>query len=372
MRSRRSTARTFCPFLPLPALLVCLLSFPALAELIEGRVVNRTLLRPVPGCPVSLILHGAETADTSHDTTDAEGRFRFDAPAPAEGTHLILSAPYAGVDYLHPVDGENGVEIAVYEITDADTAIALTSHHMIIDAGADEATQILIVRNSGNRTYITGEGHGHGLEVLLPDGVTNITDGPQGLHTHGQVLIDPRPVQPGGSQLMFVHALPPTRRLAQEVRYPTESVDILVTPPDSPIAESSLQDLGEATIPDGRSFRRFAGTTLNPGDRIVLQIGSSDALGEWASRETLTWGMGALAVAFALLAVFFRPRKKANVASQSGAGLEGRRTAMLEQIADLDDRFAHGDLSEADYKVRRDALKAEVVQLTQTLGETGA
>jgi hypothetical protein len=318
---------------------------------------------------VSLTRHGVETAGPAHDTTDAQGGFRFDAPAPTEGTHLVLSAAHAGVDYLHPVPDGDGepIEIPVYETTDADTAIALTSHHMIIDAQAGEATQILLVQNSGNRTYITGGGHGHGLEAFLPEGVTDITNGPQGLHTHGSVLIDPRPIQPGGSQLTFVHRMPSGARLVQEVRYPTGSVDVLVTPPDTPIAESSLEDLGEAAIPDGRRFHRLTGSTLNRGDKIVLRLGSTAALGEWLTRETLLWGMGALALAFGLLAVFFRPRKKA-----ARPTLEVRRTAILEQIADLDDRFAGGELAEADYRVRRDALKAEVVQLTQPAGETEA
>lgn len=375
MRARRSPLRTSCTLVPLAALTLAF-SSPAAAASIPGRVFNRTLSRPVPDCPVTLIRHGAQTAVTAQDTTDADGRFRFDAPLPAGDEHLILSAAYASVDYFHPVDGGSGesVEISVYETTGADTAIALASHHIIVDAAAGEVSQILIVQNNGDRTYISG--NGHGLEVPLPEGVTDITRGSQNLHTHGPILIDPRPVQPGGSHLMFVHPMPVTQRLVQEVRYPTGSVDILVAPSDTPISESSLQDLGEASVSDGRNFRRLSTTALKPGDRIVLQIGSPALLGEWISRETLIWGTGTLAVAFALLAVFFRPRQKAEIptdlSGQGGTGLEVRRTAMLEQIADLDDRFADGELPEADYRARRNALKAEIVRLTRALDSTGA
>lgn len=353
------------------ALLLLLFCPSAFAETLSGRVVNRTLSRAEAGCPVALIRHGENSADVLRDTSDAEGRFAFQVPGAPEGAQTFLSATYAGVEYHQPVEGASGdpLEIPVYEITGADTAVSIPSHHIVIEAQSGDVTQIVIVRNSGDRTFRTGEGHGHGLELPLPEGVTEITGGPQGLHTHGSILVNPEPVRPGGSQLLFSFRLPGARRLLQTVNYPTGAVDVLVTPADAPVSGAGLQDLGEVAF-QGRSFRRLTGSALSRGDRIDIRLGGPAALSdEWLSRDALKWALGGLALAFALLALFFRTGRRASApAPESGApDLGARRNALLQQIADLDDRYADGAIPEADYQARREAFKAEVVELTRAL-----
>ncbi len=365
--------RTLHPRFLLPLLSILRLQAAITAGPLAGQVINRTLSRPAAGVEVTLVRHGEGDATVVRDTTDREGRFRFEVDAATEALHTMLSAAYAGVDYRHPEVEVGGapIQLSVYETTGVDTAVALVSHHIVVDAGAGEVTQILIVENHRDRTYRTAGDHGHGLEVNLPEGVTDIAQGPQGLHTHGSLLIDPRPVEPGASQLAFSFRLPPTGSLVQEVRYPTGSVDVLVTPPDVPATGAALQDLGEVTLGE-RRFRRFSGTALNPGDRITLQIGSAGPA-DWLSRDTLKWTLGGLALAFLLLAIFFRPQKKREEVPQEHreTNLQGRRTALLEQIADLDDRLADGELSEGEHRTRREALMAEVVALTRALDTEG-
>ena len=285
---------------------------------------------------------------------------------------MLLSAAYAGVDYIHSVTpADSGeVEIPVYETTDADTAIALMSYHLVVDTHTGEAMQILIVQNRGDRTYRTGEGHGHGLEISLPEGVTDITQGPQGLHTHGSTLVDPRPVKPGGSQLTFAFRLPPSGRITQEMTYPTEALDVLVTPSETPVTGIALQDLGEIDL-GKRRYRRFSGTALKPGDRIDLQIDSATpARSSFA--EQAPWILGGVALGIGLLAVFFRAARQ-RAAPADGAKVDdgptrSRRKALMAQIVDLDDRFAEGEVAEADYQAQRATLMAEVVTLTRALG----
>ena len=376
----RPISRASCSILSLTSLLILTLSVPTPAEILSGRVVNRTLSRPAPGCVVSLTRHATAEAPVERDTTDAEGAFQFDipdAPAASDSAHTVLSAAYAGVDYRYPVDRESAdpLEIPVYEITDVDTAVALVSHHIVIDANAGELTQILIFENSGDRTYRTGEGHGHGLEAYLPEGVTEILGGTEGLHTHGRLLIDPRPVRPGRGQLVFGLQLPPDRHLVQEVRYPTGSLDILTVPADIPVTGAALQDLGEVTF-GHRSYRRYSTSALKTGDRIDVQIGPPPPDGR-PSRAGL-WGvLGALCIVMVFLAVFLRFRKKTKSPAKAGGSRSGgppnqaRRSALLREIADLDDRFAEGEISEADYRDRRDALKTELVQITRAIGPAG-
>ncbi len=337
--------------------------------LVVGRVINKTDSKPQQDCVVLLIRQADEPEIVGRDTTDERGRFSFRD----DGNDALrfLSAAYAGANYVQRLsNGPN--EIAVYETTDSDTALSVVSHHIIVDAAEKRVEQILIVENSGNRTFRTGEGHGHGLEVFLPDGVTEVRDGPQGLHTHGEILVNPDPVRPGHSQLLFAFDLPVSGRLSQTLSYPTGTVDVFVRPADAEVAAGALQDRGEVTF-EQHSFRRFSGAGFNRGDRIDLGINTSpwsfSAL--WGDTDVRFGVLLGLAIACALLAIFFRPPGKTGSPAQAPAeglpDLQARRSALMHQIADLDDRYEKGRLPEEEYRIRRNAIKAELVDMTRAL-----
>ena len=336
--------------------------------LVVGRVTNGTYSKPQQDCVVLLIRQADQPEIAGQDTTDEQGRFSFRDDIGGDAL-WFLSADYADVNYVQQLsDGPN--EIAVYETTDSDTALTVVSHHIIVDAAEKRVEQILIVRNDGNRTFRTGEGHGHGLEVFLPDGVTEVRDGPQGLHTHGNILVNPDPVRPGHSQLLFALDLPASGRLSQTVSYPTGTVDVFVRPADAEVAAGALQDRGEVTF-EQHSFRRFSGAGFNRGDRIDLGIDSSSwslsAL--WDDSDIRLGVLLGLAIGFGLLAIFFRPAaRKSSPAGTPAEGppdLQARRSALMHQIADMDDRYEQGRLPEEDYRSRRNAFKAELVEMTR-------
>ena len=351
---------------------VALLALPLTlsAETITGRVVNKTVGHSVPDVTVTLIQHGSEDVDVLRDTTDALGEFQFSIPAGSSEVPILLSTHYAGVDHHnHEAKAGSGpIELAVYETTNVDTAIAITSHHFRIDARQGSITQILVVENRGNRTFKTGEGHGHGLQIKTVGNPPEIIQGPENMHAHGGTIIDARPIQPGSNQVVFAIRIPPDGKFVQEVGYPTGSADLLVLPPDTTVVAKGLQDLGNVTFGD-KVFRRFSETDLRPEDRIDFQILSSVSTAEIAATSNqLPWILGSLAVIFAFIAIYFRPRQKIPAESvQLDRGSEARKSLLLNQIADLDTRFESGDLPETDYNSRRNALKAEVADLIRSI-----
>jgi hypothetical protein len=48
------------------------------------------------------------------------------------------------------------------------------------------------------------------------------------------------------------------------------------------------------------------------------------------------------------------------------SGLRDRRKTLLQQIADLDDRHEDGQLEDEDYRALREALIAEIVDLSDS------
>ena len=326
---------------------------------LTGHVINRTLNRPEPDIEVSYILHETGDITVVRDTTDSNGQFTLDVSSdPGADPPPMLFARYNGIDYPgNPAPAGDTVDIPVFETTDSDTAISLSSHHILIDAQAGTVAYIIIVHNRGDRTYLTGGDHGHGLEIPLPDGVTDIARAPQGVHLHGSLLVDPRPIIPGNSQTFFSFALPPSNRIAQRITYPTASLDLLVQPTDTPVSTTILRDLGDVTL-GNNVFQRFGAEQLAPGTQIDINLSSPEIA---SNLQTPIWIAAASAIAIAILVIYMRSLKTT----------PNRRTILLEQIADLDERYESGKLSEDDYKNRRNALKAEVIDLSTSEKRTG-
>ena len=360
-----------------PVLLACL--YVALtatrtvsAQTLTGTVTNKTLSHPEAGLPVQIVSHGTTDASVLVDTTDAQGRFHFDLPeAPSSEIPLLISTRYLDVDYASErvTDLSTPIEIAVYEVTDDLSDVYVVSHHIIIDAATNQASQIYIFRNDAGRTYKTGTGHGHGIEVPLPGDVTEFFGGPQGLHNHGSTLVDSRPVPPGGIQLAYSFALPSDGRFHQHLVFDTRSVDLLVTPPETPIGEASLNDVGPVTLGQ-RQYHRFGAKDLEKGQHIAFTVGGVTFVDQsgWVTEEKAPWILASLALITMIAVAFLKFGQQQQRAPASPTGELGpdlRRTALLEQVADLDDRLDAGRIEKDEHARRRDALKAEILDLTR-------
>jgi rRNA maturation protein Nop10 len=327
---------------------------PASSFALTGRVINQTLNRPEPNVEVSYIRHAQADVTILRDTTNSEGQYTIDAPTdPGADPPPMLLARYNGIDYPgNPAPAGVTVDIPVFETANSDTAISLSSHHILIDAQAQTVTYILVTHNHSKYTYLSDGDHGHGLELPLPNGTTEVINSPQGVHLHGSTLVDPRPIIPGNSQTFFTFPLPTSNRLHQRITYPTNALDVLVQPADTPITTVTLQDQGTVSL-GNNTYHRWSATNLTPGAHIDLQIESP---GTTSDPQTLTWIFGASAIVVAAFAglIHIRSRKPTS----------DRRTVLLEQVANLDQRFENGDIPEDDYKTRRYALKAEVIDLS--------
>ena len=342
------------------AVFFALLLLPTFAFALSGQVTNGTLSRPEPNVTVSYIHHAKGDVTVVRDTTDEQGRFTLDVPAdPNADPPPMLIARYKNIDYPgNPALEGGSIDIPVYEISDQDTALSVATHHVLVDLTSRQATYILIIKNSSNRTYLTGGEHGHGLELPLPEGVTDIVSAPEGVHLHGSVLVDPRPIIPGQSQAFFTFALPENNHLNQTMTYATASFDLLVQPADSKVTAESLHDHGTVNFGE-QTFQQFAGVNLIPGTRISISFGEDNG----GAPENAVIAILVIAGILLVGVIVYRVRKPK---APSPSGSRDRRTALLEQIADLDDRFEGGKISEADYRMRRDVLKSEIEDLSET------
>lgn len=343
-------------------LCLSLILFPTFIYALTGQVNNHTLSRPEANIPVSYIHHAQGGVTIVRDTTDQNGQFTLDVPSdPHADPPPMLIARYNNIDYPgNPAPNGDTVEIPVYEISDQDTSISIASHHVLVDLNTKQATYILIVKNSSKHTYLTGGDHGHGLELPLPDGVTDILRAPEGVHLHGNVLVDPRPIIPGQSQSFFTFALPANNELNQTITYATGSFDLLVQPPEANVSTTGLHNHGTVDF-GGQTFQQLATANLIPGARIGIRFGEEES-GISQNDITILAILSAIVLGAIIIVMVRRTRPKA----PTQAPTTDRRSALLEQIADLDDRFESGQLTKDVYTTRRDVLKAEVAELSET------
>ena len=101
------------------------------------------------------------------------------------------------------------------------------------------------------------------------------------------------------------------------------------------------------------SFSVLAPNNSRPGTQIDIKLSSAEIT---SNLQTTIGIIAASALALALIIIYMRSHK----------ATPNRRTILLEQIADLDERYESGKLSEPDYKNRRNALKAEVIDLSDS------
>jgi len=266
------------------------------------------------------------------------------------------------VEYAQSVSGVSTetVELAVYETTDSDSAISVSSHVFLVDAASEEVTQVLLVENSGNRTYRASAGHG--LRVPLPEGVTHIVSGPRGVHAHGDTLVDQRPVRPGRTELAFSVRLPPGRRVVQQVVYATPRLDVLVAPADAALSGEGLS-VGQQVEIRNRQFSRYSGGPVGPGESVRFLVAGLPLKGSSVAEQAV-WIVVALLLATGILTTSFlgvrgRVAKGAHAASTDP---EGSSQELLARLADLDDRFGAGGIAESEYRTTRASLKARTVE----------
>jgi hypothetical protein len=322
-----------------------------------------------------LVHHSAQTAEVLVDTTNAEGLFAFEISGePTAEVPMMLSAEYEGVPYRSDrvTDLSTDVEISVYESTDKDVTIEMISHHLIIDTKARQATQILIFQNTGDRTYKTGTGHGHGIEVPLPNGLIEAGSDIPGVHTHGSTLVDSRPVPPGRMQLSFTTDVSANGRFVQVLKYGAPSIDAFITPSTAEVSQTSMQDLGPVTLGD-RDFRRLLTENVQAGGQVYLQLAGvvpavrSGGNDPFDGSGKGPWALGGMALGALLSLAYLKMGSKDMTVVKTGSDLgpEIRRAALIQQIADLDDRLDVKNIDASEHARRRDALKAEVVDLTK-------
>jgi len=344
------------------------------AATLTGRLVNKTAGgQAVGGVEVTLTTYkdGRESGKRTA-RTNTEGRFRFaDLQAGAEWSHGA-SVNYQGGEYLaDPVsfDGgsaERAVEIPVYDATTDPRGLTVRLHHVIFDPAEDglRVTEVLLVRNPGDRTYVgdreLADGRRATLRFSLPAGSADIRYG-DGLMDCCAVpsdagFADTMNVKPGERQVAFSYTLGRGGQPVQFARaldYPTDEVDLLV-PEGARVASSpGLRADGAVNGKQGRRYTRLTAGSLAPPARLALSIGGLPAVGgRWwlPAGALLAAVLGAAGLYPLVRRRWFRGRRRGAAAPSPDFERFVRRAELRAALAALEEGRAAGNVAEEDYR----------------------
>ena len=360
-------------FVPVLVALV-VLGFPqvALAQesasgLMEGQVINGTEGgSSVAQADVVLIpfIKGVQ-GELQTTKTDDQGRFQFDQLV-TDYDYLLLFK-HMEVDYYYQVfflEGEEQifVEMQVFDSTTSDQAIRVKLAHVIMrpEKGKLGVTQVFWLENSGDRAYVgEREVNGGTLVFGLPAGATDFAVPGELIESYrlmaDRVIYD-EPFIPGEKQLDYSYqlAIPGSGECAVtfEVNYPVDEFHVMVGDEECEAISTELSIDEPIVAGDGQYFIHLAGENIAPGTIIDVNLANL-ASGGVPVVAILVPVIAVIAVIAAYLVIKKRPWLKADKVITSDNGIEARRRRLQQELAQLDDDFKQGLISEDIFKQAR-------------------
>lgn len=358
---------------------------------ISGRLVNRTPSGDGVGeQTVTLIAHDGEQQTGSWTaTTGADGTFSFDG-LPTTGQSYFLSVAYKGADYYsEPMDlsgqpKRENVELAVYDTTEDGKDVSISRSHIIMDFDASNqylvVLEALVVSNSGDRAYVGGQENAAGqketLRLPLPEGAMHVRLGEgfveDRVKVEGTVVVDTLAITPGSRQIVLNYFLPyqrPGAAAKWTLGYPTAQTSLVIKDVGQQVAFEGFKEEEKLAIA-GKNYFHLTAEDLAAGAELsvslsdipetlpqpTLSTGTSPAAGASQTPGFLVAavGLGIVGVTAGVAYPVLRRRRRVEATAAAGPG-EGEWDRLVAEIADLDDRFEEGAISQQDY----DRLRGE-------------
>ena len=384
--------------------LILSLSLPSVAAedtsgTIEGQLVNGTAGgSSVADVVVQLntLVNFRETGTPVTAKTRSDGQFTFSNLSTSPNNSYAVTLTYQDAEYFSDFiafgQGETSrsANITVYDSTNSDAALKVTTAHTIISVGKDSLDIMVIYdfTNASDRAYVgSGEimstGRRKTLTFSLPAEATEIKYG-DGLvekyilPSHGG-FIDTMAVLPEGREVVYAYKMPyggGTYKFQQKLDYPVAQFGLLVQGKDIKITSGQLADQGPLDMGTGTPYLYLTGQNLARGEIV------SATLSKPINQKMVTiWVAGALIVMIVGAGLAYRkfkgkskaqPVKVGNKpAPRAAEGIDQREQKLLAELARLDDNFAAGSIQEEAYRAQRASKKAQLVKLLNTSREAG-
>ena len=374
-------------------LLLATAAAPVWAEpndgVVTGQVLNKTAGGgPTAGATVTLVSFGRkEQKPLGQRSTqaDTDGRYTFtDLDRDANVVYLTL-ARYQNVNY--PADQpfqlqdqpSAQADIGVYETTTADDAIQLESLNLLVmgaDQGVIQGMEMGALVNKCDRTFVTENPQdqqlARAIKFSLPSGAMNVqmqtgfndqdvTSGVGGVQVTS-------PLPPGRHQFAMSFEIPYTGSnvdLSLQVPYPAASFNVYLPDSGLKLESSTLRSSGPAQL-GGQSYALYSASNLARSTMVGGQLsglGSNGAIGP-SQLALISLGVVLFVIGGGVLLLGSRARQGAAPERGPSGDTEQERLELVIRMAALDERFAAGQIGQAEYNAERARGKKRLRELT--------
>jgi cytochrome c551/c552 len=350
---------------------------------IKGSVTNKTTEKVTGGIELTLrAMLGDRVTDEKKAMTDKIGAFEFrDLPWNRSYT-IILN--YSGTEYVtdklvfYPDEDTKTLDLPVYEPTESDSEIVIRQAHTILQVSMDSISvaELLMFENKDKKIYVGSDGVDGKRETLkfrLPSDASNIQF-VHGITSENVVqtesgFSDTSAVWPGVRRVVYTYTLPfrPGKNVIEDkLIYPTDSLLLLVSDSDKNVTVEGLTG-GDIVDIQNERFLQWTGKNLKPGSKVVVAIKKSfdrEAVVKWGALcAVLLIIGGGILYAFVFKGKGLDREEDEEILSD----IENEKGILIQEIAELDDRFEEGGLDEKTYRNARMEKKERLIKLIQRI-----
>ena len=332
-----------------------------------GRISNASAGAELPeGLEVSLLgFDGESEVYRESLALEGDGSFAFEGLEYVPGRLFFTAVEHEGLTYrsdvAHAAADGSAVElpITIYETSTDPSSLRVERLHLLFDFPSEDVLRVLevwVLANDSDRVLVTP------LQIALPDDAANLSfeQGTVGgrfeLTNNGFVDLEPIPPGSGIDHLVFGFDLPISRStdFDQVMLHPVDAVTVLI-PPDGPkisgLQERGIQDVG------GIRMQSFNEIGLAEGDPLAFRVSAPPTSADFPAAAIV--GAGALAVAALVVArTWFGARTKPQEPEN-----------YVQAIAELDDDYEAGHISEREWEERRESLKRQALKQMERKGQ---
>lgn len=372
---------------------------------VEGQIEQGSAGGEQPGnLPVRLFAYlDFEQVGTFDTVADDEGRFRFEELSTSGDIDYIIDAEYTDINYssdFFKLDSEQPVQIVditVFETGDDDSLVVIPRGNLLIDhePGQLSIAQVLTFSNRADRTFtgktVAGIEQPVTVSFKVPVEATDLrfADGElDGRYLRvGDTIYDTVALPPGEEMRQsFVSYVLPIEgdgvTLTQSWTYPVEDVNLLVAELPDLVVEAGGLAYDSNDIMQDVEFELWTGGGVATGDEVVvtlaglLEEGARDprapapALDPAFTETQIPAGAGlqeyavvvivGVLVALVLIALVIIGLRRTQVDPKEMRAQE--RDELIQQIAELDDQHALGEVDTEQWSSHRAHLKSRLIE----------
>jgi len=357
---------------------------------IVGTVHNGTIDAPAQaGTEVILRAYNSSytTAETMTTTLNRDGRFQFTLTDKPTDWFYLVSTDYQDLTFSSDIAAMSGsqpldLSLTIYEKTSDPASVRIDQVTLALTTvGQQVQVSELYTFANGGTAVFTGSSDAGGVEIPLPNAALAPTFergmGPNSGYFPANEVVqrngrwyDTNPLRPGPNSLTLrvTYQLPASQSLdlSRELPYVTHAATVAV-PDDGPqFVAAGWQQQPTQSMGQRGAVLTYGLSDLEKSSQLTILFS-----GTAVSQQTVTnAGAWFLSLAILLLAAFaalrlLRPKPsgtsalpiRPQTAVPDNHRQRTERWQMLFALADLDNAFKHGELTETDYQQQRRAIK---------------